>query len=836
MKIRNAIFGLFVLASVLSFHPARVPAAIDLTGWRFPLPRGSWWIYQGPKESLHDCSHPGDRTHCGTWWEDVCAVDIWSPEETQTPILAPADGKVIFAQMRSDTAGRTVKIRHDNDVISTYFHMDQIAVAKDDEVKAGDKLGYMGKSGNPAFSVHLHFVLLKGDGSSSCESIRGLDGYYPPAPDAKNPSAWSYATSTNKPIEAVDRSDARTVERIVNPPAYRWPGDGERFRDVSEVLLKWTPSAYASQYQVEYQSDAGGTKTSAWINDLQYTVNPVSLARFTWRVCARNASGRESDWSPQMSFFVEGTPPAPAQPAKPTLRDPRDGSTASSSDDVTISWNPAQNAMEYKVETWGNTVRGCDWQNGTSCRIGQLPAGIVRWHVKARNASGESDWSDGWSLTIQDTPRIITITPTWTRAPTATSTLTPAASSDRDLQIVGGLSLSNISPRVGDSVTASFRIRNASSRTIIIRQLDAGARGPNARNLNWNAPEVDFPAVFALTLQPGQELDYRQSRTFDAPGDYFAEPVWMDIFGAWAGAWPYPRVWFNVAPRQITLTPTPTRTPTIPSSPGRLVIIGGLSVSNTNPQANQDVNARYRVRNDGGSPITARYLGVKGRHASTNSTYDFFWLENLTLQPGQEYTYDANRGFDRIGSYSLTPNYSDGANWYDIKFANGSSNYVTINVSASQPPTLTPTRPGPTGNLAPRARREPDGINSGNAFDGNLSTFWTNGLGHRFNLRLTLQDAATINRIIVWDRPQNSPDNNQINQLIVTLSNGMNRRFDMNSGGPRCIDVTLSSPQTISWVNLKADDASGNNGLSEVEIWAGSKTSGPNCSNRGNLP
>jgi len=835
MKIRNVIFALFALVSILSFRPLSVPATVDLTGWHFPLPRGSWWVYQGPKESLYDCSRPGDRTHCGTWWEDICAVDVWSPEETQTPILAPAKGKVIFAERRSDTAGRTVKIRHDNGIVSTYFHLDQITVTRDAEVNAGDKLGYMGRSGT--VSVHLHFALLKDDGTSTCESMRGLDGYHPPAPDANNRSAWSYATSTNKSIEEIDRSDARTITRVVSPPVYRWPGDGERFPGVSEVMIKWTPSAYASQYQVDYQSDSGETKTSAWINALQYTISPVSSARYTWRVRARNPSGRESDWSYPLSFIVEGTPPSPAKPASPTLTSPGDGSVLLPSDDVTLAWNPSANATQYKVETWGNAVTGCDWQASTTCRIGQLPPGTLRWHVKARNAGGqESDWSDPWSFTIQEPPRIISITPTWTPTSTATSTLTPVASSDRDLQIVGGLSLSTTSPRVGDSVTASFRIRNTSSRAIIIRQLEAGARGPNARSLNWNAPEADFPAVFALTLQPGQELDYRQSRTFDAPGDYFAEPVWMDAFGTWAGVWSYPRVWFNVAPRQITLTPTPTRTPTIPASPGHLVIVEGLSVSNTNPQVNQSVNARYRVRNDGGSPITARYFGVKGRHTSTNSTYDFFWLENLTLQPGQEYSYDANRGFDRAGSYSLTPNYSDGANWYDIKFANGSSNYVTINVSASQPPTLTPTRPGPTGNLAPRARREPDGIGSGSAFDGNLSTFWTNGLGHRFNLRLTLVETATVNRIIVWDRPQNSPDNQQINQLIVSLSNGWSKRFDMNSGGPRCIDVTLSSPQTISWVNLKADDASGNNGLSEVEIWAGGKTTGLNCSNKGTLP
>ncbi len=152
-----------------------------------------------------------------------------------------------------------------------------------------------------------------------------------------------------------------------------------------------------------------------------------------------------------------------------------------------------------------------------------------------------------------------------------------------------------------------------------------------------------------------------------------------------------------------------------------------------------------------------------------------------------------------------------------------------------KPPTNTP-RPAFVGNIAPRAQRSPDGIGSGNAFDGDLSTFWTDGLGHRFSLTLSLPGTFDVSRILVWDRPQNSPDNQQINEIVISLSNGWSKRFDMISGGPRCIDVTLASPQTIASVTLQADNASGNNGLSEVEIWVGPKTGGPTCSNSGTMP
>jgi hypothetical protein len=111
-----------------------------------------------------------------------------------------------------------------------------------------------------------------------------------------------------------------------------------------------------------------------------------------------------------------------------------------------------------------------------------------------------------------------------------------------------------------------------------------------------------------------------------------------------------------------------------------MVLIQGLSVSNTNPQVNQNVNAKFRVKNGGGQAITIRFLGVKGRHSS-GAAYDFHWIENLTLQPGQEFQYDVNRAFDRTGDYSLTPNYSlNGSSWADVKFANSNASYVTISV------------------------------------------------------------------------------------------------------------------------------------------------------------
>ncbi len=101
-------------------------------------------------------------------------------------------------------------------------------------------------------------------------------------------------------------------------------------------------------------------------------------------------------------------------------------------------------------------------------------------------------------------------------------------------------------------------------------------------------------------------------------------------------------------------------------------------------------------------------------------------------------------------------------------------------------------------------------------------------------LNFSWDQPVTTNHIIVWDRSQNSPDNNQINKLKIGFSDGTSMQdLDMVSGGPRCVDVVFPS-KTVTRVQLIPTDASGSNGYKEVEIWAtgGLQYSGNSCSNR----
>ena len=72
-----------------------------------------------------------------------------------TPIYASGNGRVTFAG-RQRGFGRVVIIEHGGGVETFYAHMSGFAVREGKKVKQGQKIGYVGKSGN-ATGYHLHF-------------------------------------------------------------------------------------------------------------------------------------------------------------------------------------------------------------------------------------------------------------------------------------------------------------------------------------------------------------------------------------------------------------------------------------------------------------------------------------------------------------------------------------------------------------------------------------------------------------------------------------------------------------------------------------------------------
>jgi hypothetical protein len=122
--------------------------------------------------------------------------------------------------------------------------------------------------------------------------------------------------------------------------------------------------------------------------------------------------------------------------------------------------------------------------------------------------------------------------------------------------------------RPGQMLTATFRLRNQADHVGTLTSFQIGVRGPQACADGWRGRNQDFHSE-SVVLAAGSEHLYQESRTFETPGDYFAEPVKLEN-GKWGGIGPYPRIWFTVVPTGTTWVPptaclalTPTVQPTV---------------------------------------------------------------------------------------------------------------------------------------------------------------------------------------------------------------------------------------------------------------------------------
>jgi murein DD-endopeptidase MepM/ murein hydrolase activator NlpD len=82
------------------------------------------------------------------------ALDIVA--EKDAPVLAAADGTVIFAEWTADT-GHVIIVRHDNDLITVYKHNASLSKTQGEQVTSGEVIATVGNTGELSTGPHLHF-------------------------------------------------------------------------------------------------------------------------------------------------------------------------------------------------------------------------------------------------------------------------------------------------------------------------------------------------------------------------------------------------------------------------------------------------------------------------------------------------------------------------------------------------------------------------------------------------------------------------------------------------------------------------------------------------------
>ena len=404
-----------------------------VSDWKMPLPAGDYKVAQGDQDSCYD-------THCKDYvygnQNTYCAIDLWSSNIAGMPVLAPADGTVIDVGYQAVGGGNYVYILHDDGFVSHYEHLQKVYVERNTRLKQGQpfaRVGATGSSDRRAWQEHLHFTVKTGR-NGACVKLSSLDGNtdFKTNVTVKSSNVQVGALPDDLPVPIPPAPPVTPIPPPAPPssparPSLSNPINSASMAQSTNVTLSWNTSANATLYKVElWGGQYSGTMVPCdWQSGTSCHIGTMWAGTMSWHVKARNGSGQESDWSDTWTFTILGptdtptptltitptlsvTPtPPPSAPAAPSLNNPPNGASLPRSTDVTLSWNAASNATQYKVELWGgpySLMTPCDWQSGTSCHIGTMWAGTMSWHVKARNSSGqESNWSDTWSFTIQET-------------------------------------------------------------------------------------------------------------------------------------------------------------------------------------------------------------------------------------------------------------------------------------------------------------------------------------------------------------------------------------------------------------------------------------------------
>ena len=176
----------------LSPTPSPIPATPDFSisidpqkannPWRPPVYPAPWlpsphdhFYFSNPIAAFDIKPAFSTYSYGDVFFEDVVHTGIDIPGDLGTPILAAGEGRVIYAglgvyrggsNVYDDPYGKAVVIEHTfsyqgEPLYTLYAHLDEILVVEGQNVKSGERIGLMGKTGKTT-GPHLHFEVRLG--------------------------------------------------------------------------------------------------------------------------------------------------------------------------------------------------------------------------------------------------------------------------------------------------------------------------------------------------------------------------------------------------------------------------------------------------------------------------------------------------------------------------------------------------------------------------------------------------------------------------------------------------------------------------------------------------
>jgi murein DD-endopeptidase MepM/ murein hydrolase activator NlpD len=239
----------------------------------------------------------------------------------------------------------------------------------------------------------------------------------------------------------------------------------------------------------------------------------------------------------------------------------------------------------------------------------------------------------------------------------ATFTLNVDAGDPADPRLYAGLDADPTSLTQGESLNASYTVKNYGDQSITFKTLSVSCRSPNDDN-------CDFGAMYDVTLEGGQ------SYTLEATEDNFGLPGVNGTYVLKASYQLPDGSWHDFEPGESGTQTSVSVHITAPATPADPGLYAGLSATPTSLHQGETLNASYTVKNYGDQSITFKTLSVSCRSPNDDNC-DFGAMYDVTLEGGQSYTLEAtedNFGLPDVnGTYVLKASYQLPDNsWHDF--------------------------------------------------------------------------------------------------------------------------------------------------------------------------
>ena len=196
----------------------------------------------------------------------------------------------------------------------------------------------------------------------------------------------------------------------------------------------------------------------------------------------------------------------------------------------------------------------------------------------------------------------------------------PVIADDENVRVTRNLNITNYTPRIDDTITATFEVVNDNDFPVTFSRLRVAGVGPNGEY-------ASFPGVTDLTLNPGQTYNYNDSMKMQNPGKH---RFWIasQVGNQWSSRWPtsdWPKLFRE-------------RTVNVRENP---LVINNLVLNPSQPHVGQTLRATFRIENTADTAVNIEFMRVAGR-GPNNEYASFPGVANVSIPANSTYTYSQN--------------------------------------------------------------------------------------------------------------------------------------------------------------------------------------------------